>query len=534
MPEEKTPEERVGSVAPGNKYLKQYPFPELRPGVKELFEALETYSDKRFFIIRGKTGVGKSGLSIAISRVHGCHILTATKLLQDQYANTAEFNSEFVMKGKSNYTCHYTGKSMSDAPCSSNNLFKIGKAKYSLSGQNPKDQKNVCMNSFGCEYYVKKRALAESGGGILNYDLAMLSVLSKEAIVMDEAHNFIDKILDTYTIDISRAKLESLLDIDDTPNQTTYVEWLKSIVAKASVKFELAGVGAAREQLRNLRDKANGIINESPKPGDFFVEVTSDHIQIKPLIPRKIAMKFLSKFKKVFFLSATLDVDFASLLGLPAKDTLEFNIDSTFPVENRPIYFPKDIPNINFATKIDKSMPQIVLLNKIIETHKDRGIIHTANYRIFDALQVIYKKNKRFTWAEQGQNKSELLEKHAAKPGSILVSPSMIEGVDLKDELARWQVIFKIPFPAKTDYIDALEQSMPGLYAAITRNALVQAYGRAVRTEKDWAHTYVLDGSLKFQLQKIDSYFAKAVKVGEWEKLVDALSNGKIGLPLGD
>jgi Rad3-related DNA helicase len=177
-------------------------------------------------------------------------------------------------------------------------------------------------------------------------------------------------------------------------------------------------------------------------------------------------------------------------------------------------------------------MPQIRLLDAILKNHKDRGIIHTANYRIFSALQAIYKKNKRFTWVEQGMNKSDALAAHTAQPDSILVSPSMMEGVDLKNDLARWQVIFKIPFPAKTEYVEALESAMPGLYEATTRNNLVQAYGRPIRSEADWAHTYVLDGALKFQLQKIDSYFAQAVKVGETEKLIKALDEGRIGQPI--
>jgi len=477
---------------------------------------------------------GKSGVAIAISRALGCHILTATKLLQDQYATTPQFNAEFVLKGKSNYTCNITGKSATDAPCSGKTLFQIGKQKYGLTPTNPVELRTDCVTKNGCEYYVKKQSLNIAGGGILNYDLAFISGFSGDAVVLDEAHNFIDKILDVYAIDISRKKLAQLVGVTDAPNQTTLIEWLKIIQAKAMVKFEMAGAsgGSSRDQIKSLADKAMTIISEKPVPGDFYVNVDEEKIQIKPLFPSKIAHKFFNRFKKVFFLSATIDRDFASLLGLPPLQTLEYNLDSTFPIKHRPIYFPKDIPNINFSTKISKDLPQIRLLDSILKAHPDRGIIHTANYRIFSALQAIYKKNKRFTWVEQGMNKADALKAHMAQKNSILVSPSMTEGVDLKDDLARWQVIFKVPFPAKTEYVEALESAMPGLYEATTRNNLVQAYGRPVRSEKDWAHTYVLDGSLKFQLQKIDTYFAQAVKMGEFEKLIKAIDEGRIGAPI--
>jgi Rad3-related DNA helicase len=513
-------------------YCSKYPFEEFRPGIKEMLEKLAEYDSKRFFIIRGRTGSGKSGVSVAISRAYGCHILTATKMLQDQYASTPQFDLEFVLKGKGNYTCNITGQGAAEAPCSGKTLFQIGKKKHAISVQTPAELRADCVIKNGCEYYVKKGSLASTGGGILNYDLAFVSGFNGEAVVLDEAHNFIDKILDIYAIDISRKKLAQLVGITDTPNQTTLVEWLKVIQAKAAIKFEMAAAGPGRDQLKSLADKALTIISEKPLPGDFYVNADEEQIQIKPLFPHKIAHKFFNRFKKVFFLSATIDTDFAALLGLPPTQTIEYNLESTFPIENRPIYFPKDIPNLNMKSKIEKDLPQIEMLDAIIAAHQERGIIHTANYRIFMALQLMYRKNNRFTWVEQGKNKAELLAIHAAKPGSILVSPAMIEGVDLKDDLARWQVIFKIPFPAKTEYIQALESAMPGLYEATTRNNLVQAYGRPVRSETDWAHTYVLDGSLRFQLQKIDSYFAQAVKMGESEKLKEALKSGKIGGPI--
>lgn len=513
------------------KPLKEYyPFPAFRPGVEELLDKLDQNEGKKYFIIRGRTGSGKSGIAVALSRKLGTHILTATKLLQDQYANTPVFNSEFVLKGKANYSCTISGGSTSDAPCSSRKLLQIGKAKYNIPENNQAELRQSCAKNNKCEYYQKKYALPFTSGGILNYDLAFSNSFNAKAIVLDEAHNFIDKVLDFYSLEIPTKRIVALLKIKDLPNQTNYVDWLKRVRSAAAIRAEVSSDAKTIEQCKQISDRVGAILQEARLPGDFYVDTENDKVQIKPIYPHSIAHKFLSRFEKIFFMSATIDAKFAEILGLDPDQTLEASLDSTFPIENRPIYFPKDIPTINYSTKFDRELPAIQLLDAIVTRHKDqRGIIHTSNYRVFNALQLMYGNNKRFTWVEQGANKSLALSQHKIQPDSILVSPSMMEGVDLADDLGRFQVILKLPFPARSDYMEALNNAMPGIYEMATRNALVQAYGRVVRADSDWAHTYVLDGSLRFMLDGLDSYFVKAVRMGSWEKLKAALQSGTIG-----
>ena len=528
-----------------NRFKDLYPFPTFRPGVEELFEQLEAHKSLKYFIIRAKTGIGKSGIAVAISRAEGCHILTATKILQDQYANTKEFTEEFVLKGKSNYTCNLTGDDMNEAPCSHQDLVKIGvNALAEKNWLSDSDDSKItsttalkarCVATNGCEYYVKKEQLASPncGGGILNYDLAFLVKPKGKAIVLDEAHNFIDKLLDIYSFEFSKEKLKKLVPYKEDITQTNYVQWLQNLLKLAQIKAEKQGT-AADEKLKDLQTKIKTILSEATMPGDFYVESTPEQIVIKPLKPAMIAHKFLNNYERVYFLSATIDASFKDILKLPAAKTAEFSLESTFPIENRPIYFPRNIPNINFKTKFDGENPSIQLLKAIVERHKDqRGIIHTANYRLMEVIEAILgKRDKRFLFVDRGVDKKIALAKHNERPDSVLISPSMMEGVDLKDDLARWQIIFKVPYPAKTDYIAALEETLPGYYGMTTRNSLVQAYGRPVRSESDWAHTYVLDGSLNMLQSQLDPYFTQAVKFGDWQKLKEALEKGKIGNPI--
>jgi Rad3-related DNA helicase len=81
----------------------------------------------------------------------------------------------------------------------------------------------------------------------------------------------------------------------------------------------------------------------------------------------------------------------------------------------------------------------------------------------------------------------------------VLISPSLHQGVDLKDDLSRFQIIVKVPYPDLTDRkVAALKQRNPSWYMWVTILRLVQSYGRSVRSKEDFAATYILDSSFDY------------------------------------
>ena len=153
-------------------------------------------------------------------------------------------------------------------------------------------------------------------------------------------------------------------------------------------------------------------------------------------------------------LSATFPPSFRELFGITEEESEVIDIESSFDVKNRPAIFVNDLPRLNYKTKLTKDHQTIKFIKDILEVHKDqKGIIHCANYRIFKELKDIFWKDKRFTWVNRGDNKDKVLSKHASTDrASILVSPSMMGGVDLKDDLARFQILVKMPYPALDEY----------------------------------------------------------------------------------
>ena len=115
------------------------------------------------------------------------------------------------------------------------------------------------------------------------------------------------------------------------------------------------------------------------------------------------------------------------------------------------------------------------------------------SYRIANYLKR-HVKDKRLLF-HTSENREQTLEKHImSKKPTVLVTPSMTEGIDLKDDLSRWQVICKVPFPYLGDRITRKRMSKhKWWYGYETVKTIVQALGRSVRSDTDHAVTYILD-----------------------------------------
>lgn len=155
---------------------------------------------------------------------------------------------------------------------------------------------------------------------------------------------------------------------------------------------------------------------------------------------------------------------------------------------------------------------------KIIKRNKNKkGIIHAGNYEIAKWVEKEFSNDKRFIF-HTPDTRTEALNNHiiSDKP-TILVSPSMMNGVDLKDDLSRFQIILKIPYPnMKSNKIKKRMSDYKKWYNWKTVCDFIQAYGRSIRSIDDHAETYVLDESfsdlLKYNYDIIPKYITDAIK----------------------
>jgi len=90
-------------------------------------------------------------------------------------------------------------------------------------------------------------------------------------------------------------------------------------------------------------------------------------------------------------------------------------------------------------------------------------------------------------------------------------------GLDLKDDLSRFQIIAKVPYPDLGDrWTDAKRKASKQWYTWQTALRLVQGYGRSVRSKDDWAKTYVLDSGFENFVKKnkniLPDWFTEAIQ----------------------
>ncbi|GAI61214.1 unnamed protein product [marine sediment metagenome] len=82
----------------------------------------------------------------------------------------------------------------------------------------------------------------------------------------------------------------------------------------------------------------------------------------------------------------------------------------------------------------------------------------------------------------------------------VLISPAIKDGVDLKDDMCRFQILLKVPYPnikdARVNYLLNVKKDRDW-YNNETAKDIIQTYGRAVRSPTDYAKFYIIDGSFR-------------------------------------
>ena len=148
--------------------------------------------------------------------------------------------------------------------------------------------------------------------------------------------------------------------------------------------------------------------------------------------------------------------------------------------------------------EIDQTLPKLAAaVKEILENHpNEKGIIHCHTFKIANYL----KKNIRNPrlLIHNSDNREETLRRHlrANKP-TVLLSPSMTEGVDLVEDASRFQIICKVPYPYLGDkLVKKRMNKWKWWYPLKTAKTIVQATGRSVRSKDDHAVTYILDSRL--------------------------------------
>ena len=516
---------------PKHDWKPYFPYAEARPEqVTAINEILDTFeAGKKFFVLEAQTGVGKSAIGVTVSRymaahvtpaapyVPGATILTTQKLLQDQYERDFAKAAMVSLKSSSNYQCkHHTKQTCADT--------------RPLLEHEPKGSKmwNTCM--LNCTYKKKKEEFVTGNLGVTNFAYFLNEtkfsgkIPKKQLLIIDESHNLPEELSKFIEVSFSEKFAKSFLDLTLpeglTPRKT--VEWIQNeyypvlLAKKKAFEDGMAKYTDLAEKVKSgefskLTRKMDLLSGHETKVNIFLglwdpdnwlmEEIPADEkagrkFQFKPIDISPYAESYIHNWGEfVLFMSATiLDVPgFRTLCGIKEEKCSFQIIPSPFPVENHPIIY-AGVGSMG-NNEIESTLPKLVdAVKEILKAHKDeKGIIHCGSYKIAWYIKKNIKSSRLLI--HDSSDREEVLRKHmSSKDPTVLLSPSMTEGVDLKDDLSRFQVICKIPFPYLGDKLVRKKMSKwEWWYDLQTAKTLIQSVGRSVRNENDKAVTYILD-----------------------------------------
>lgn len=515
---------------------------------KEIINQIEEKlkSGYKKIILCAPTGVGKSLVGATISRhFESSFTITATKHLQDQYIKDIHFLKS--VKGKQNFVCL---KMMESEKINNlGNAMKLGLTceKGQCQEKTIKDGKEVVeickfkpsikqieehtKETESCHYYLQKYDALISNHSLWNYHAffqimkfnkkLFADYLDRKVSVFDEAHKIEDQIMQFIGFDIFSGQLEECnlrdtkYDVSDLDSVIqliddiayAYAKKIKDIkegaVYQKEPDFELITKlerrydRAAQAKIDILNDKDNFIVNDSSKDLDGNFRSVS----VKPIDVAKFANSFFSTEYQLF-MSATIDkFSFCENMGLNEMDVAFIDTPkSPFPIEHRRIDL-LNIKRLSYGSSEEDELEVIKTINTILDRHSDeRGLILTSSVpRCQKIIRYLSPKNTRriricHSYNQDGKTQDEIISEHANDATGVLLSSSLWEGVDLKDDLSRFQIIAKVPYPNyKEKRTKAKMDKFPHWYTAQTLTKLLQGFGRSIRSENDWAKTYVLD-----------------------------------------
>lgn len=430
----------------------------------------------------------------------GAFALTITKSLQDQYKSL--FSDVEILKGKSNYQC--------DVDPSVN--VEIGPCIHSSK------LKEDCWNKNRCPYYASRNKAITSPFTTLNYNMFFSlpkHIKHREYIICDEASELEDQIVKEFSLRLSFDFLKkSKIIIPPIPHSDygKLCKWLSVVNLRISDKVEDlketintktkvidAFINEKKAELIALKILHNKItlILDTWSDSEYLLESDAKSVSFTPLKVNKLAHHLFRYGDKIILMSATIidPHNFCKSLGIDKFKYIE--ADSTFDPVKAPIYV-QTKTKLNYSN-LKQNLPQIK--KQIIEICKfhsnDKGIIHTHSNYITEYLRNnIF--DSRFLFREPGINNEELIKRHSdTEDPTILASPSMSHGVDLKDDLARFQIIIKAPFlPTTNKRVKELMKVDSIWYTNKMLSSLIQSCGRGVRSHKDHCVTYILDGTI--------------------------------------
>jgi len=518
-----------------------------RPGQLESVNEV-VQSGNQVFLLDAPTGSGKSLVGIAafkrltvMDRVmdrmtdshsnYRCRYLTRTIQLQEQVLR--DFDGKMV-KGRSNYRCN-TFPNLHAGDCPSDKKTDPGE--------------NRCEE---CNYHVAKSRAIQAPLAVLNNAYYITEVngpkqfSGSNLVVIDEVDTLEASLMSFIDFEVTEAQLKkySVLPPDNMESLPEWMAWAMKSTRRMHdyiglLDKQLAldpehwtdieiGKNREKKQAEQFLAKMNMFLTEVNDT--WILDVGSKPkagwcVTFKPVTVAPYAEKYLwGHGDRYLGMSGTiLDPQIlADDLGI--KDYSYRRMDSQFPVDNRLIHV-KPVVNLKYA-KMQEELPKLLdeVVNIVTEHRGKNILVHTVSYKIRDYLveMLPFKGvDPERILTHNTMDRVDKLELFKKSRNQIMVSPSFDRGVDLPGQECEVVIICKMPYLALGDKQVKARLAMPRgqqWYNLRAIQTVMQMTGRAVRSERDFAATYILDKQFKSLLARtrhlIPKWWLESIREG--------------------
>lgn len=491
---------------------------------RALWEAANHLDDGKSVILDLPTGIGKSPICATLCRLFpDSYYTTPQRSLRLQLGEDETLQHYYkVLEARADYVCNETGERCDECP------HHIGDSDLDCSSQETDctymDHMNEAMKDDTVVMTMSRLLIEGQKGYARRLD-------PRNLLIVDEAHS-----LEQQTASMHAS-------IKFTPREMdpqTYAPVIENIDQPDEDEDRVITHRDVLDEITEIQDRMNEFIrvNEGDsrratevigtkhrmsKLAWFWDEVrddddrvwlidlweTDDEIPCMSLMPESVD-RFLARYfwsNADQFVLATATPPYRGNegrwlyeLGLPPSEFEVVSYPSPFPVQNRLVHTRYEIGKMS-QEEVDIWRQAVDQLAGLAGSHRgDKGLIHCASYERAQSLVDASKNYDSLRDNVMSDRPGEsTIEEWQRSSKDLLCSPSMMEGVDLKEDMCRWQVLFKVPYPHPSDprVQYRLNEDRWHWYNQKAAVKILQMVGRAVRSEDDHADFYVFDSSFE-------------------------------------
>lgn len=506
----------------------------VKVGLRQLIE-----EEKRAFIMSSPVGSGKSPICYTLSKLVPLFLHASGATLEDKLDDVEGMMNEGnsysgyyitpqiilqnqlkkdygehmgIIKGRSNYDCEHGDGTCAEGPCrwKSNQECTVYKPK-------------------------KEEALSQD---VTNTNFSMFivdnTIKPRDCVVVDEAHNMDSYLLGQVSIELREDRLKNMgWDMPNYEDYEFYVDWMENKIKRLNSRITSLerrlnsqaiqeddvddDLVKRHDRLERLAGKMGRLINDYNDTGepwvvdheDFYHQKKGVRLEkaiFKPITPYRFMNSMVfSKGQKVVISSATPPS--AELMGLSDDEVFKMEVPSTFSIDNRPVYYEP----IGKMSKSEREKNVGRMAERVIDISEGKTLIHCRSYQFANMLK---KELQRYTSSinihTQNRSKREKsLDKWKNNSKKYFLSVNMYDGLDLKGDTCRTNIIPIVPFPFLGDEQIQRRLDVEGkqFYNWLTAMRIQQGVGRSTRSKDDYSDSYILDGHFGWFYKQNKKYF---------------------------